>query len=85
MATVRPRISIPDEVWTAVEEAAKFRRIHPSTFVEQALIRALDPSNEIEALTRMVRELSVNTSSVHDKINYLADYVVDRYRSENEE
>ncbi|MBB3938115.1 hypothetical protein SAMN05216566_1285 [Aureimonas phyllosphaerae] len=84
MATTRPRISVDADLWNVVEATAKLRRIHPSTLVEEALNAFLDPSKDVGRLANAVSELMSNATRTNDDIRYIADYIVDKYRSENE-
>lgn len=84
MATIRPRISVDEDLWNAVEATAKLRRQHPSTLVEEALNAYLDQSKTVSMLFKIASELVSNEARTQDDIRYIADYIVDKYRSEVE-
>lgn len=83
MAREQKRISVDPVLWDAVEAAAKAKGVPLHAYVEEALRVALDPFETIRMAARAASEMQANATSMADRINVLADFIVDAHQSES--
>ena len=79
---VRIRVSIYDDLWTAVEMVDRVRDISPTEYVEQALRTMIGPCETIERASNLISERTIDLNEISEQIKVIADAVVDAWRTQ---
>jgi hypothetical protein len=79
---VRIRVSIDQDLWTAVETIARSREISSTDYLEQALLMAIGPFETIERASNLISERTLDLKEISEQIRVIADAVVDAWRAQ---
>lgn len=79
---VRIRVSIDQDLWTAVEAIARSRDISSTDYLEQALQMAMGPFETIDRASNLISERTLDLNEISEQIKVIADAVVDAWRAQ---
>ena len=79
---VRIRISVDEDLWTAVEMVARARNMSSSEYLERALQMSVGPFETIERASNLISDRTLDLNEIAEQIKVIADAVVDAWRTQ---